>query len=199
MSEAQQLIADRDSEISAIQSNPELTEQAKANRIAAVREVYEEEWARAKADEQAKLQSDLETSKLAVFRVPMEPHATQAERAQVASAFRRVWNDVEFETSGAEADVVGSLSNMLDYSLTFGDELMEEAVYRRAVQIEEARDPNVHEAFRTDVSPILERYHARHPQAAKKYERYMKAREAIAATKSFEHLLAGGMSDNLFR
>jgi plasmid stabilization system protein ParE len=176
MTEAQSLLSERDAEIQSIQNRVEWTEEAKRDRINAIKQVYQKEYEEVKAKEQQKLLSDVETSKAAVYKLPMEAHASQAERAQVQAAFKRVWDDVEFETSGDEVNVPEKLASMLEYATTFGFELLEEAVYRKAVQIAEANNPNLHPAFQTDVSHIIESYHARHPEAARKYQKYADAR-----------------------
>ena len=66
----QQILQERDAEIASIRNKVEWTEEAKNERIAAVHEWAQREYAEAREAERERIQERLESTKKAVFEIP---------------------------------------------------------------------------------------------------------------------------------
>ena len=163
MTDAGQLISQRDAKLSTIDANPELTTEAKEARKAAVRETYQREYEEGRAKEQARIEKNLQSTKKSMYGLSLDIGSSKAESAQVYAAFRNAWFDVVFQTEGDGLRNAGeTLSGMLEQATRIGDELMASAIYHRALDLGQ--------------NAVIEAYHAAHPEAARKYERYQEAK-----------------------
>src|SRR5829696_2810994 len=89
----------RNTEVARIRGFADLTEEAKARRIAEVNERAQQEYRQAVETEERERAERLERSKRAVFRVPIPATATDAEEAQIHAAYRAAYNGVYYATS----------------------------------------------------------------------------------------------------
>jgi hypothetical protein len=185
MSEVQQLLNERDAELAAIDQNPELTEAAKEGRKSAVREVYKQEYEQARAAERAEIQERLESAKRAVFRVPTGYGSSEGEVAQIHASFRSAWADVTSATEGeAVLHAEEKLGSIMDYAERTGDYLLARAAYHRALDL--------------GTQPIVDRFLSTRETDAAAYQRYVEAKGQAEQVTSFEGLLSGAMTNNLF-
>jgi hypothetical protein len=185
MSEAAQILAERDAEIAAISGNPELTTEAKQGRISAVQEAYREEYEQARAAEQARVQERLESAHKAVYRVPTGQYSSEGEQAQVFTAFRSAWADVEIATAGENVlHAEQHLGEILDLADRTGDTLLARAAYHKALDL--------------GIEPVVERFLSTRKGEAAAYQRYVEAKGQAEQATSFESLLSGAMTNNLF-
>jgi hypothetical protein len=183
-----QILQERDAEIASIRNRAEWTEQAKNERIAAVHEWAQREYAEAREAEQQRIQQRLESAKRAVFQVPGGYLSSDAEQAQIMAAFRSAWKDVlsatKIEDRESGAQVGQTLSSILDQAERTGDPLLARAVYHRAIDVGD--------------QGIVDRYLSTPRKTEREqWQSYTEAAEAQQAT-SFESLYATGMMDAQF-
>jgi hypothetical protein len=183
----QDILRDRDNEIANIRAKVEWTEEAKNERIAAVHEWAQREYAEAREAERERIQQRLESTKRAVFQVPGGYMSSDAEQAQIMAAFRSARKDVlsatKIEDRESGAQVGQTLASILDEAERTGDPLLARAVYHRAIDVGE--------------QGIVDRYLSTRKTEAAAWQRYTEAAEAEQAS-SFESLYATGMMDQQF-
>jgi hypothetical protein len=180
-----QLMSDQTAAISAVDSNPELTTEAKESRKQAIRETYTQEFEQIRAEERAQLEQNLERTRSAVYKLPLDAGSSRAESAQVYSAFCNAWSDVEFATTGENVmNADETLNSMLCQAYRVGDELAAGAAYHRALDL--------------GIESVIEKYHAKHPGAAKKHAAYLEAKDAMDASRGFTGLIADSMNRSFF-
>jgi hypothetical protein len=183
----QQILKERDAEIASIRNRVEWTEQAKNERIAAVREWAQREYTAARESERERTQQRLESTKRAVFQVP-GGNLSDGERAQVMLSFRSAWADVlsatKIEDRESGARVGQALSSILDQAERVGDSQLARAVYHRAIDVGEQQ--------------VVDRYLSTRKTEASQWQRYTEAAAASKQATSFESLLATGMMDQQF-
>jgi hypothetical protein len=185
----QDILRDRDNEIANIRAKVEWTEQAKNERIAAVHEWAQREYAEAREAERERIQDRLESTKRAVFYVP-GGHLSDGERAQVMLSFRAAWADVlsatQIEDRESGAKVGQTLSEILDEAERTGDSELARAVYHRSIDL--------------GTQGIVDRYLSVPTRKAEReaWQRYTEAAAASRQAISFEGLYATGMMDQQF-
>jgi hypothetical protein len=184
----QDILRDRDDEIANIRAKVEWTEEAKNERIAAVHEWAQREYAEAREAERERIQRCLESAKQAVFQVPGGYLSSDAEKAQIMAAFRSARRDVlsatKIEDRESGAQVGQTLASILDEAERTGDPLLARAVYHRAIDVGE--------------QGIVERYLSTRKTEADAWQRYTKAAAEAEQATSFESLYAGAMMDQQF-
>src|SRR5215208_4227618 len=139
-----QILKERDAEIASIRGRVEWTEEAKNERIAAVHEWAQREYAEAREAERERIQQRLESAKRAVFQVPGGYMSSDAEQAQIMAAFRSAWKDVLSATEVDEGSLLPELQQrqgeqkltpILEQTERTGDFLLARAVYHRAIDL----------------------------------------------------------------
>jgi hypothetical protein len=100
MADPSQILAARNAEVEQIQGYADLTQEAKAERIAAVTEKANSEFAAAKEAEKQRREERLKNSERGVFAVVDDVTATpsEAEMAQIHAAYRQAAGDVFLAT-----------------------------------------------------------------------------------------------------
>jgi hypothetical protein len=100
MADPSQILAARNAEVERIKGYADLTQEAKAERIAAVTEKANSEFAAAKEAEKQRREERLKNSERGVFAVVDDVTATpsEAERAQIHAAYRQAAGDVFLAT-----------------------------------------------------------------------------------------------------
>jgi hypothetical protein len=184
----QDILRDRDNEIANIRGRVEWTEEAKNERIAAVHEWAQREYAEAREAERERIQQRLESAKRAVFQVPGGYLSSDAEQAQIMAAFRSARKDVlsatKIEDRESHAQVRQTLASILDEAERTGDPLLARAVYHRAIDVGE--------------QGIVDRYLSTRKTEAAAWQRYTEAAQEAQQATSFESLYATGMMDQQF-
>jgi hypothetical protein len=184
----QDILRDRDNEIANIRGRVEWTEEAKNERIAAVHEWAQREYAEAREAERERIQQRLESAKRAVFQVPGGYLSSDAEQAQIMAAFRSARKDVlsatKIEDRESHAQVGQTLASILDEAERTGDPLLARAVYHRAIDVGE--------------QGIVESYLGTRKTEAAAWQRYTEAAQEAQQATSFESLYATGMMDQQF-
>jgi hypothetical protein len=184
----QDILRDRDDEIANIRAKVEWTEEAKNERIAAVHEWAQREYAEAREAERERIQRCLESAKQAVFQVPGGYLSSDAEKAQIMAAFRSARRDVlsatKIEDRESGAQVGQTLASILDEAERTGDPLLARAVYHRAIDVGE--------------QGIVDRYLSTRKTEAAAWQRYTEAAQEAQQATSFESLYATGMMDQQF-
>ena len=184
----QDILRDRDDEIANIRAKVEWTEEAKNERIAAVHEWAQREYAEAREAERERIQRCLESAKQAVFQVPGGYLSSDAEKAQIMAAFRSARKDVlsatKIEDRESGAQVGQTLASILDEAERTGDPLLARAVYHRAIDVGE--------------QGIVDRYLSTRKTEAAAWQRYTEAAAEAEQASSFESLYATGMMDQQF-
>jgi hypothetical protein len=184
----QDILRDRDDEIANIRAKVEWTEEAKNERIAAVHEWAQREYAEAREAERERIQRCLESAKQAVFQVPGGYLSSDAEKAQIMAAFRSARRDVlsatKIEDRESGAQVGQTLASILDEAERTGDPLLARAVYHRAIDVGE--------------QGIVDRYLSTRKTEAAAWQRYTEAAAEAEQASSFESLYATGMMDQQF-
>src|SRR5215218_1325858 len=97
-----QILQERDAEIASIRGRVEWTEEAKNERIAAVHEWAQREYAEAREAERERIQQRLESTKRAVFDIPTGYGSSYAEEAQINHLFRAALAEVKAATENTE-------------------------------------------------------------------------------------------------
>ena len=183
-----QILKERDAEIASIRGRVEWTEEAKNERIAAVHEWAQREYAEAREAERERIQQRLESAKRAVFQVPGGYLSSDAEQAQIMAAFRSARKDVlsatKIEDRESHPQVGQTLASILDEAERTGDPLLARAVYHRAIDVGE--------------QGIVDRYLSTRKTEAAAWLRYTEAAQEANQATSFESLLAVGMTDQQF-
>jgi hypothetical protein len=193
----QEILRDRDAEIAKIRARVEWTEEAKNERIAAVHEWAQREYAEAREAERERIQQRLESTKRAVFDIPTGYGSSYAEEAQINHLFRAALAEVKAATENTES-ATQTLDALLDQALLTGDFLLARACFHRAIELGNRKIELVDQSIDLGGQKIVDRFLANTPVDDKKWQRYTKAAaEAVQAT-SFESLYAGAMMDQQF-
>ena len=173
----------RNAEVQKIRGFADLTQEAKERRIAEVsenaRQAYQEALQAQKQDRAARL----EKSKAAVFRVPIPPDATEAEKAQIHASYRAALNDAHYAFIMSD-NPVEELERLLTQAERSGDELLARAVYHRAVD--------------GGVQSVVDSYLTARPSENRIWERYTEAHQEVSQASSFDSLLQRSLSDRAF-
>ncbi len=181
-----EILRQRDAEVAQIRGFVDLTEEAKSRRIADVNERARAEYAEAREANAREIAERLESSKKAVFRVPVSATATDAEEAQIHASYRAAYNDVYSATRGAESpqQAEEELERILQLADRTGDKLLAKATYHRAIDLR--------------VQGIVDAYLATRPQEDKAWEAYTTAYQEVAQSRDIGHLLERTLAERAF-
>ena len=174
-----EILKDRDSEIAKIRGYADLTEEAKARRIAEVSERARAEYAEAREANEREAAERLEKTKKAVFRIPIPYSATDGEAAQIRAAYRSARAEVE----AAIAPSIGvdpaytreELERLLQQGELTGDSELARAAY--------------HVAIGQGVQSVVDAYLSSRPAESKAWEAYTTAHQEVEQSKDIGHLL----------
>jgi len=191
----QQILAERDKEIAAINGRVEWSEEHKAGRIRAVEEWAREEYQKAKEAKALRLQENLGKAKNSLYRVPTEGSYNEAESAQVHTAFMTAWDHVLLSTADPSA-AEEELEALLEQAERTGNPLLSRAVFHRALDLHGSVKGSGPLAI--NLQPILDRYLADNPREAKALEKYNAAKEEVNRESSLEGMLSNVMTSRLF-
>ena len=178
-----EIIRQRDAEVAKIRGYADLTEEAKNRRIAEVRERAQAAYAEAREADARARAGRLESSKRAVFRVPVSPTATDAEAAQIHASYRAAFNDGYSATSGAEgpAQAQEELGRILGQADRTGDKLLAAATYHRGIDL--------------GVQEVVDSYLATRPAEAGAWESYTAAHQEDAEARGVGGLIGRALMD----
>jgi hypothetical protein len=173
----------RNAEVAKIRNFVDLTEDAKERRIAEVSEKARAEYTEAVETDKRERAERLEKSKRAVFRVPVSPHATDAEEAQIHAAFRSAWGDVYSSTVSPESpqQAEETLERLLRQAERTGDKLLARAAYHRAADL--------------GVQSVVDAYLDTRPSENRAWESYTAAYQEVSESRGLEHVLARGLTE----
>ncbi|CAA9401388.1 MAG: hypothetical protein AVDCRST_MAG22-1113 [uncultured Rubrobacteraceae bacterium] len=172
----------RNAEVAKIRGFADLTEEAKERRIAAVTERAQAEYAETReADERARAER-LESTKRAVFRVPLSPTATDAKAAQIYASYRAAWGDVYAFTrdEGGPAE----LKRILQQAERTGDKLLALATYHRGIDL--------------GIQEIVNAYLAPRPAESRAWDAYTTAYQEADQAGSVEDLIGQALASRAF-
>jgi hypothetical protein len=164
MADPAEILNRRNREVEQIRAYVDLTEEAKAERIAAVTEKANSEFAAAKEAEKQRREERLKNSERGVFAVVDDVTATpsEAEKAQIHAAYRQGSGDVYWATM-EPGEAPAELEGILTEAERTDDTLMAKAAYHRAIDL--------------GLQPIIDRYLADRPKEERAMERYAAAVE----------------------
>ncbi len=176
----------RNAEVEKIRGFADLTEEAKNRRIAGVNERAQQEYRQALEDQERERAERLESSKKAVFRVPISATATDAEEAQIHAAYRAAYNDVYSATRGLEnvAEVQEELERHLQQAERSGDKLLARAAYHRAIDL--------------GIQSVVDSYLSSRPTEERAWNSYTEAYQEDAQSKDLGFLLERSLADRAF-
>ncbi len=167
----------RNAEVAKIRGFADLTEEAKARRIAEVNERAQAEYREARETAERERAERLERSKRAVFRTPIPATSTDAEAAQIHAAYRSAYNDVYSNTLffDSPAEAGEELERLLDQAERSGDELLARAAYHRAIDL--------------GIQSVVDSYLSSRPAENKAWEAYTAAHREASQSKDIGHML----------
>ncbi len=176
----------RNAEVAKIRGFADLTEEAKARRIAEVSERARAEYAEALEANERERTERLERSKRAVFRTPIPATATDAEAAQIHAAYRAAYNDVYSNTLffDSPAEAGEELERLLGQAERSGDELLARAAYHRAIDL--------------GVQSVVDSYLSSRPAESRAWERYTEAHQEVSQSKGIDGLLGRAFAERAF-
>jgi hypothetical protein len=176
----------RNAEVQRIRNYADLTEEAKARRIAEVSERARAEYAEAREANARELAERLESSKRAVFRVPIPATATDAEEAQIHAAYRAAYNDVYSNTLSFDnpAEAQEELERILGLAERSGDKLLARAAYHRAIDL--------------GIQSVVDSYLSSRPAESRAWERYTEAHQEVNESKGIDGLLGRALAERVF-
>jgi|SRR5215216_275046 len=186
---AQEIIRERDKEIAKIRGFVDLTEEAKNRRIGEIRQWAQEEYEKAKSEEQRQRQLRLERTKKAVYKIPTGRGSDDAEIAQIYQAYRAAYSDVRAATEGIKENPVLAnapqatkrLEPLLDQAERSGDELLARAIYHRAIDL--------------GAQEIVDRFLSTRKTDALNWQNYTEAAAEVRQASGIEALLADGFTE----
>jgi hypothetical protein len=172
-----EILNQRNAEVAKIRGFVDLTEEAKARRIAEVNERAQQEYRQAREDQERERAERLERSKRAVFRVPIPATATDAEEAQIHAAYRAAYNDVYYSTSllDSPGEAQQELERLLEQAECSGDKLLARAAYHRAIDL--------------GAQSVVDTYLASRPAEARAWESYTTTHKEVSQSRDIGHLL----------
>jgi len=180
-----EILNQRDAEVAKIRGFVDLTEEAKERRIAEVKERAQAEHRQAVEDQKRERAERLERSKKAVFRVPIPAIATEAEAAQIRTAYRAARSEIEYAIAPALGSdpsyVTSELERFLEQAELTGDPELARAAY--------------HLAINHGVQSVVNGYLASRPAEERAWNRYTEAVQEEQAASSIEGLLGGALAE----
>jgi hypothetical protein len=173
----------RNAEVTRIRGFADLTDEAKERRIAEVSERAQAEYAEALETAERERAERLKKTEAAVFRVPVSPHVTDAEEAQIHAAFRSAWGDVYSSTLSPESpqQAQEELERLLQQAERTGDKLLARAAFHRAVDL--------------GVQSVVDTYLASRPQENRAWESYTASYAEAGQSRDVMHLLGRNMTE----
>jgi hypothetical protein len=173
----------RNAEVAKIRGYVDLTDEAKAKRIAEVSERAQVEYTEAREAIERERAERLQRTKRAVFRVPVSATATDAEEAQIHAAFRAAYCDVYSSTVSPESpeQAEEDLQQILERAERTGDKLLARAAYHRAIDL--------------GVQGVVDNYLASRPQEKKAWESYTEAYQEAGQSRDVMHLLDRSLTE----
>ena len=181
-----EILNQRNAEVEKIRGFMDLTEEAKARRIAEATERAQEEYRQAIEDQERERTERLERTKRAVFRVPVSATATDAEEAQIHAAYRSAYNDVYSSTRGLEsvAEIQEELERHLQQAERSGDKLLAMAAYHRARDL--------------GIQSVVDTYLSSRPAESRAWEAYTTAHQEANQSKGIDGLLGRAFAERAF-
>jgi hypothetical protein len=179
MTDPSEILSERNAEVAKIRNFADLTETAKQERIAAVTERANAEFAEAKEAEKRGREERLATSRKAVFTIVDDASASPSERAQIFAAYRHAAGEVRWAATESEpTGTTEGLLDLLDRAERSGDTIMAKAIF--------------HHAIDHNLQPLVDRYLEDRPEENRLWERYVAALQEDRAAKD----VMGGLLNN---
>ncbi len=172
-----EILRQRDAEVAQIRGFVDLTEEAKSRRIADVNERARAEYAEAREANAREIAERLESSKKAVFRVPVSATATDAEAAQIHASYRAAYKDVYSSTTSLESpqQAQEELERILQQAERTGDGLLARAAYHRGIDL--------------GFQGIVDAYLTPRPRENRAWESYTEAQREAGESRVVTHVL----------
>jgi hypothetical protein len=175
----------RNAEVAKVRGYADLTEEAKSRKIEEVTQRANEEYQEAQEANKREVANRLESTKKAVFRVPVSPHSSDAEEAQIHAAYRGAFNEVSTATAGKDPhEAQEELERLLSLAERTGDKMLALAVYHRGIDLR--------------VQGIIDSYLASRPKEEKAWNSYTEAYQEANQANSYEGLLGRGLMARAF-
>ncbi len=173
----------QNAEIAEIRGYADLSEEAKARRIAEVTARARAEYAEARETGERERAERLERTRKAVFRVPVSATATDAEEAQIHAAFRSAYNYVSSSTASPESQgqAEEELGRLLQQAERTGDKLLARATYHRGIDL--------------GAQSVVDAYLASRPAENRAWESYTAAHQEAGQSKDIMHLLSRNLTE----
>jgi hypothetical protein len=176
----------RNAEVAKIRGFVDLTEEAKQRRIEEVSERARAEYAEAIETAERERAERMEKTEAAVFRVPISPHATDAEEAQIYAAFRSAYNDVYSATLSPESleRAREELERLLQLAGRTGDKLLARAAYHRGIDL--------------GAQGVVDSYLSSRPSEERAWTSYTEALQEANESRGIGRILERGLTDRAF-
>ena len=181
-----EILNQRKAEVAKIRGFVDLTEEAKAKRIAEVNERAQQEYRQAIEEQGRDRAERLERTKRAVVRVPIPATATDAEEAQIHAAYRQAYNDVYYSTSPLDSrgEAREELERLLGQAERSGDKLLAAATYHRPIDL--------------GVQSVVDTYLSSRAKESRAWESYTTTHEEVSQSRDVGHLLEHALTERSF-
>ena len=176
----------QNAEIAEIRGYADLSEEAKARRIAEVTARARAEYAEAREAGERERAERVERTRKAVFRVPVSATATDAEEAQIHAAFRSAYNDVSSSTASPESQgqAEEELGRLLQQAERTGDKLLARATYHRGIDL--------------GAQSVVDAYLLPRPAESARWESYTTAHQEARESQGLGGLLERSLAGRAF-
>ena len=183
-----EILKQRNAEVEQIRGYADLTEEAKNRRIAEVSERARAEYQEALEANERERAERLESSKRAVFRIPIPYSATDGEAAQIRSSYRAARADIErviAPSLGVDPDRTREeLERLLEQADLTGDPELARAAY--------------HTAIRHGIQSVVDAYLASRPAESRAWEAYTTAHQEANDASGVAGLLDRALAERAF-
>ncbi len=178
-----EILNQRNKEVEQIRGYADLTEDAKARRIAEVNEKTQEEYRQAVEDQEQAARERVEKAEQAVFATPYPYGASDAEKAQIRAARRAAYNGVysaiAFSENPGHTDE--ELERLLERAERTQDPELAAAVYHLATERGERS--------------VANSYLEKRPKEKQRWEEYVEARTKAESLEGlFERVVTDRMA-----
>ena len=174
-----EILNQRNAQVAQIRGFVDLTEEAKARRIAEVSERAQQEYQQAIEDQERERNERLERSKKAVFRIPIPASASDGEAAQIRAAYRLARADIESVLAPSlgvdPAYTQQELERVLEQAELTGDPELARAAY--------------HIAIREGVQSVVDAYLTARPTENRAWEAYTTAHQEVNQSRDIGFML----------
>lgn len=178
-SKVDEILAKHNAEVQKIHGFADLTDEAKARRLAEARDRHQGEFAELKAKERKRVEEKVRKARRAVYGVPGKVTFSDAEWATLHDVYWRAWDRV-MEAAKDIRTGPGELEKLLDQAERVGDDILAAACYHRALDVR--------------LQTVVDAYLDQRPDEAKRLANYNEALEEQRNINSAAALLNTAMA-----